>query len=209
MYPHVIRLRGPWHCRAAPDGTPRRVVMPCGWADVVAGERVCFTRRFGYPGRIDDFERVWIVGEGVSGHATLRLNGEALGRSSPGGFEFDATRRLQARNELEIELTRDPGAKAPWSDVALEVRCTAYLRNVRFENGAVRGEVRGTWSTPLEIYVLCDGAQAGYHVVPPAPDGVAFVLPVADASGYRVDLVNVSSIWHRVEIVVAKPCSEA
>ena len=71
MYPHRIRLRGPWDCeplaRLAPgasDGAlppPGRMTLPCRWAEGgltdFAG-RVRFRRRFGYPGRIDAHERV-------------------------------------------------------------------------------------------------------------------------------------------------------
>src|SRR5438128_996759 len=78
MYPHHIRLRGPWECepliRAVrrPDGAvqtlsgpvppARRVRMPCHWltgdlADFTG--RVRFRRRFGYPGQIDAHARVW------------------------------------------------------------------------------------------------------------------------------------------------------
>ena len=66
QYPHRMRLRGPWDCTpltAVPGQTlppPRRVVMPCAWAEArLAGRavRARFTRRFGYPGRIDEHER--------------------------------------------------------------------------------------------------------------------------------------------------------
>src|ERR1051325_6749779 len=83
MYPHRIRLRGPWECEplappspptplavgqasqsdrqaGKPDlpaeGNRRRVTMPCRWADAgLAGYRglARFTRKFGYPGKAD------------------------------------------------------------------------------------------------------------------------------------------------------------
>src|SRR5262245_97069 len=66
MYPHRIRLRGPWECQPlAPDGPPpRRVTLPCRWADGGLGDfrgPVRFRRRFGYPGRLDAHERVWLT----------------------------------------------------------------------------------------------------------------------------------------------------
>src|SRR6266849_10307562 len=97
MYPHRIRLRGPWECeplaRIAPDEhgqtgrdslpPPCRMTMPCRWSEGglenFAG-RVRFRRRFGYPGRIDAHERVWLTFAGIGGTAEVWLNGQHLGR---------------------------------------------------------------------------------------------------------------------------------
>src|SRR5258708_4468639 len=113
MYPHRIRLRGPWECEplactdpAAPLPAPRRMTMPCHWADGgLPGfrGRVRFRRRFGYPGRIDSFERVWLTFDDIDGTAAISLNGEALGTLVIPG-EFDVTARLQPRNELIVDL---------------------------------------------------------------------------------------------------------
>src|SRR5689334_13116842 len=120
MYPHRIRLRGPWECEplarvqvqedgrveavAGPLPAPCRMTMPCRWAEGGLGDfagRVRFRRRFGYPGRIDSFERVWLTVAGVEAVAELRLNGHDLGRheGARGPFECDVTALLQARNE--------------------------------------------------------------------------------------------------------------
>src|SRR3954447_2875132 len=53
MYPHRIRLRGPWECRTEPGAAPRRMTMPCR-ADELPAPTVYLQRRFGYPGRLDD-----------------------------------------------------------------------------------------------------------------------------------------------------------
>src|SRR5262249_4666249 len=109
-YPHRIRLRGPWECeplaRAGPGALPPpgRVSVPCTWAEGglpdFAG-RARFRRRFGYPGRIDPHERVWLTFAGVSDRAEVALNGTALGRhEGPGPFEFEVTALLLPRNEL-------------------------------------------------------------------------------------------------------------
>ena len=73
-YPHRIRLRGPWECEPLERGRParpppRRMTLPCRWADGGLKDfsgRVRFRRRFGYPGQIDAYERVWLTVAGVS-----------------------------------------------------------------------------------------------------------------------------------------------
>src|SRR5207248_7895299 len=80
MYPHRIRLRGPWECEPIEpsplvgqafqpdcqarkpdlrDGEgrvlPHRVILPCRWIDAGLVDfqgSVRFTRKFGYPGRV-------------------------------------------------------------------------------------------------------------------------------------------------------------
>src|SRR5207247_9215684 len=61
MYPHRIRLRGPWQCEPIDGPPPRRVIVPCGWIEAgLAGFHglARFTRRFGYPGNVDDTEQI-------------------------------------------------------------------------------------------------------------------------------------------------------
>ena len=116
MYPHRIRLRGPWQCEPlarspddpgqAPLPAPRVVTMPARWADAglpdFAG-RVRLRRRFGYPGRIDAHERVWLTFAGVEGQAAAVLNDQPLGGFA-GPAEFEVTRLLQKRNVLIVEV---------------------------------------------------------------------------------------------------------
>src|SRR5260370_41546953 len=121
MYPHTIRLRGPWEVEPvarmvrSADGhvetlatpvPPRfRMTMPGRWdqgglADFVG--RLRFRRRFGYPGRIDAHERVWLTFAGVPGAAEAWLNDQTLGRHDGPAepFEFEGTDLLNGRNEL-------------------------------------------------------------------------------------------------------------
>ena len=137
MYPHRIRLRGPWECeplqRHPPSSSPSdlppvlRMVMPCRWADAGLAEfrgRVRFRRRFGYPGRIDAHERVWLTFAGVDAVAEVRLNGHFLGRHEGADpFEFEVTALLQARNELIVDVEAPAGNGGLWGEVAMEVRC--------------------------------------------------------------------------------------
>src|SRR5262245_62144083 len=146
MYPHRIRLRGPWEfeplarhpgegpaARQEPLPPAGRMIMPARWGEGglrgFAG-RVRFRRRLGFPGQIDQEERVWLTFAGLEGQAEVRLNGQFLGRrdGALGPFEFEVTPLLQVRNELQVEVEAPDDSGGLWGDVALEIRRTAYLR---------------------------------------------------------------------------------
>jgi hypothetical protein len=191
--------------------------MPChrGEAGLPGFEGpVRFRRRFGYPGRIDAHERVWLTFEGVAGEAEIRLNGHTLGRRSPSeqgeASEFDVTSLLQARNELIVDLIGAVGQGGLWGEVALEVRCTAFLADLRRvalskADGMelrVTGRVVGTAERPLEVYVVLDRSVAAYQVIAATPEGQPFeiVMPnVAAGSAVKVDLVNGATVWYTSE----------
>src|SRR5437763_1763407 len=118
MYPHPIRLRGPWECEdlgRLPAGDPRELpakprinlrlqVNDKNLPDLSG--RVRFSRNFGCPRRIDDFERVWMTFSGIGGTAEVTLNGQLLGRQETANqpFEFDVTALLRTRNELGVVI---------------------------------------------------------------------------------------------------------
>jgi hypothetical protein len=196
--------------------------MPCRFRDCGLDAftgRVRFLRRFGYPGRIDAHERVWLTFAGVEGTADISLNGTPLGRreGSAGQFGFEVTPLLQERNQLQVDIEAAGGDGGLWGEVALEVRCTAYLRGLRvratFNDETARlhvgGEVVGTAERPLDLYVLLDNATVAYAVVAAAPEGRAFDVTSEELSPerwqspethvVRVDLVNGATIWHAEE----------
>jgi hypothetical protein len=216
VYPHRIRLRGPWECEplARSDGgplpPPRRMTLPCRWGEAglpdFAG-RVRFRRRFGYPGRIDTYERVWLTFAGVEGTAAAWLNGQLLGpQEGTGPFEFEVTSLLGQRNELMVEVDAPGGDGGLWGEVALEVRCTAYLRGGRVwitEEGRpdlhAAGEVVGTAERPLDLYVIRERSTVAYTTVEAAPEGRQFHLVAEgvseEVSGVRIELVNGATVW--------------
>jgi hypothetical protein len=219
MYPHRIRLRGPWECqpiesdRGAPLPPAARLTMPCrwheaGWADFAG--RVHCVRRFGYPGRIDAHERVWLTFAGVAASADVTLNGHRLGRhAGKGAFEFEITSLLKPRNELAVLVESPDSHGGLWGEVALEIRCPAFLRGVRarFVDGGrihVEGEVVGESERPLDLYVLYRNATVAYATVGAAPEGKSFVLtsePLTAAEGQpvRIELVDGGTVWYAVE----------
>ncbi|HEX3316101.1 MAG TPA: hypothetical protein VHR72_14485, partial [Gemmataceae bacterium] len=75
MYPHRIRLRGPWEVIAL-DGRTRTVKFPIRWSDL--GGATVARRSFGAPSRIDAHERVWLIGEGIAGRLEASLNDRPL-----------------------------------------------------------------------------------------------------------------------------------
>jgi hypothetical protein len=233
MYPHRIRLLGPWECEplsrlsacatdTKPVPPPLRMKMPCHWDEGgLPGfvGRVRFRRRFGYPGRIDAHERVWLTFAAVAGSSEVRLNGTFLGEGAADHcpFEFEVTALLRERNELvvEVESATEPGGLC--GAVALEVRCSAYLRGVRVwaEGGDLHaaGEVVGAAEGLLELYVVRNRSTAAYQPTSASPGGHAFHLVAAgalpgtvgeDAAAGRVeivkvDLVNGASVWYTFE----------
>lgn len=234
MYPHRIRLRGPWECepllRRGDNATdplpPFRMTMPCRWCEGgLRGftGRVRFRRSFGYPGRIDTFERVWLTLAGIGGVGEVRLNEHLLG-SIRSAAEFEVTSLLRPRNELtvEVEGTAEEGGLS--GEVALEVRCTAFLRALRrsailSKSGIelrVGGEVVGVADRPLELYLLLDRSVVGYQAVTAKTEGQPFEIIVPDLPAMKwrgpegrfqvlpvqVDLVNGAVVWYTTTIDV-------
>lgn len=190
---------------------PRRVVMPCDWAEArLAGHavRARFTRRFGYPGRIDEYERVWLIGERLDGTADIALNGRELAQGHTGPFAFEVTSWLGQRNQLDIVIENEEGSGGLTGDVALEIRCTAYLDRMtasRDEAGTVTidGAVVGTADGPLEVYVLTDGRHAHYQKIEASAAGTPLHITIGPhdppVARVRVELINVAEVWYAWE----------
>jgi hypothetical protein len=87
---------------------------------------------------------------------------------------------------VDVEAPTDKGGL--WGEVALEVRCRAFLRGVRawpeFAGGIVRvhiqGEVVGTSDRPLELYLLLDDSTIAYRMLEPTALGQSFDLVSED-----------------------------
>ncbi|MFO0879109.1 MAG: hypothetical protein U0840_17330 [Gemmataceae bacterium] len=192
MYPHRMRLRAPW------EQHPK------------AGH-VLHRRRFGYPGRIDPHERVWLTLADLAGPVHVHLNDSDLGNFPSDGGELDVTDLLQPRNELILLLpgsTSAPSLKADSpGDIALEVRALAYLQDVHLERTADRiiatGTVVGHADLPLDLYLILDRWTADQTIVPPGSsfrlEGAASTPegdPVATA---KIELVAGAVKWYTVE----------
>jgi hypothetical protein len=213
MYPHRIRLRGPWECEPMESSlASRRVTMPSGWiAASLAGFRGAarFTRRFGYPGRIDDDEHVWLLGDDARGCQSVTLNGTLLSGDAREAFAFDVTPILSQRNLLELTLQGDTDEAGLWGDIVLEIRRDAYLADVAVRRSAVgmivSGKVVGTAPQVLELYTLVDNRHADYRTIIPRAEGQPFQIELAEVGQIvRVELICVSSIWYAAELPIPR-----
>jgi hypothetical protein len=223
MYPHRIRLRGPWQCEPLrrrddaeqPLPPPRRMTMPCHWSKGGLADftgRVRLRRAFGYPGRLDAYERVWLTFAGVGGEAEAWLNEHPLGRIGTGS-QFEITPWLNARNALIVEIDGTAEEGGLWGEAALEIRCTAFLCDLRHSailtgdrvDLQVTGRVVGTAEQPLDLYCLLDGSVLGYMQIRPTDAGEPFAFVGEEISvekwrdsgvPVQVDLVNGAVVWY-------------
>jgi hypothetical protein len=204
------------------------MTMPCRWGQGGLPDftgRVRFRRRFGYPGRIDQHERVWLTFARLSGAAEIHLNDQFLGRveNASAPVEFEVTRLLRPRNELvvDIEGTAEQGGLC--GEVALEVRCTAWLHNLQRTirlggEGAelrVSGQVVGVAERPLELYIVLDRSVVDYQTITARPEGQPFDIVVStqaerwngaaaelDKPVVKIELVNGACVWYTSEAEV-------
>jgi hypothetical protein len=109
MPPHRIRLRKPWRQERTAAG-------------------LLWSRKFGRPGGLGPGQTVCVRIEGMPLAGSVALNGELLGRL-PGPLasgQYDVTKRLHARNELQILLENmaspDPALAAPPCEASIEIR---------------------------------------------------------------------------------------
>jgi hypothetical protein len=125
------------------------------------------------------------------------------------------TALLRGRNELRVDVEGPPGQGGLWGEVALEVRCTAYLRGVsaRAEAAAgkvtvqVTGEVVGFAERSLDLYVLLGRSPLTEVQIEALPGGRPFHLQ-AEAAGempasVQVDLVNGAVVWYTIILPLA------
>ena len=214
VYPHRIRLRGPWECAPLEGPPARRVILPCRWLEAGLADFhgvARFTRAFGYPGNIDDSEHVWLTCDGVTGCTDVHLNGQLLPTQKNSTFAFDVTKILTPRNRLDVLVDGASDDAGLWGEVAMEIRKDAFLADVQLERAdstaSLTGKVVGTTPQALELYILVDGRHVAYRTILPSIEGTAFrfalpeILPSSQI--VRVELIQISSIWYIVELPIS------
>ena len=91
---------------------------------------------------------------GADACAEIWLNGRLLGRHEGAldPFEYEVTDLLKVRNELAVEVESPHDNGGLWGEVALEVRCPAFLRAMR------------VWVTSANAFPRCAVVtQEGYR----------------------------------------------
>jgi hypothetical protein len=218
MYPHRIRLRGPWECEPiGPDAPrPRRVTMPCGWDAAGLTEyrgTARFSRKFGYPGKADrEIEHFWLICDTCIGCRAIHLNDQLLSSESRASFAFDVTPLIQDRNRLDVLIDGGCDGAGLWGEVVLEIRRDAYLDEINIERGEARvqisGKAVGTASQALELYTLVDNRNVDYRTIMPTATGQVFMIDIGElapeSQSVRLELVHVSTVWYRIELPI--PC---
>lgn len=202
MYPHFIRLRGPWEMSVG-EGPPLIVKMPARWdappLSNLHGPVRCL-RKFGAPRQLDDGEFVWLVFRDFPTAVEAQLNGKHLGTSQVGAFEFPVS--LKPRNRLELTMSPPTERACAWGEVAMEIRRSAWLCQLSLtpvqNEWTLTGSVVGTSAEPLELYVMVGGRQLHYQEIEPRPEGQPFATRFAwpDLREIKVDLVNVATVWY-------------
>lgn len=169
-------------------------------------------RKFGWPGRIDAHERVWLTFAGIEQEAEVHLNGARLSRRECEPFEFDVTHLLLPRNELIVDLTADSERGGLWGEVALEARCLVFLRGLTVwateKMLIIEGEYVGAYERPLDLYILLDGKTVHYssvlvnreHSFRIAKGGIDWT---PGAHVVRVELVDGATLWFKEDLEIA------
>lgn len=211
MYPHRMRLHGPWELRSAshlrrgsaPEETIR---VPGTWSGgLPASDRgIRLLRKFGRPSRLDPWERVWVCIQASPMPDVCVLNGELLSGNAqcPTG-EFEVTDRLTDRNELALQFSPNQGMLRAIETVALEIRRTAYLVEMTLQelpDGSfeIAGEVSGASDEDLFVEVH---TSKGWGVSLPALFGQPFRCPmkrevIAEAA-IKVRLRSATQTWYQ------------
>jgi hypothetical protein len=215
MYPHRIRLRGPWELKSASEAAARRVNLPARWVDLGWTTGPCsasLIRRFGLPRILDSYEREFITCSGIQGASEWTLNGELM-CSWPATIaygEFEVTGRLLQRNLLDVRIDSQSEAGGPWGEVALEIRGRHYLKNVEIIDDVAKGLVVGDSYARLELYILRQGKTVRYENVTASQTGIPFSFDVpcdqtplnlmSRSLGWRIELVEGANRWFTVEL---------
>jgi beta-mannosidase len=181
MYPHRIRLDGPWQfepiertalksdgsIQAIPGPVPPagRMKMPATWVHTPLHGfrgRVLFRRRFHAPRSIEPHEHLWLVFHGIDYFAGISLNGTSLGHHQGyfDSFEFEITPLVRSSNDLEVTIDC-PAEPDPGRPMLL--RAGLELADPTFCGGMWRGtvlEVRSfAFLHDVSVRAVLDGCE--------------------------------------------------
>ncbi len=200
MYPHPIRLHGPWDYEVLSGETAGaksgRVKLPCDWGASLGREfRGCvrYRRTFRSPSGLEPHEHVWLVCEGADARAEVQLNGQPVGhiRGYALRSDFEITGLIREHNELLLDVNMPaesvaaslrPGREqlpgGPIGEVRLEVRSGQFLDRwgLWIEDIAARPSLR------VVGQLNRDSVNESVDLVVRGPEGELIYTPVASGT---------------------------
>jgi hypothetical protein len=218
MYPHRIRLLGPWDfevlpgAKVSPDAPLRgRVTMPSTIADAglpgFSGS-LRFSRRFGMPRSHDADEHYWLVFEATADFMEVMLNKRPLGEfARRGPFAVEVTGSLLERNLLEITVQTTKDQDGLTGETALEIRRASFLRDAKIgrrPDGRLEASVDVAGRAPegIELYLLADRRMLAYRRLGAGVDQLVLLQseePVApETTEARLELVQGGVVWYQI-----------
>ena len=218
MYPHRIRLLGPWDYEVLPGSKVAseaplrgRVTMPSAIADTGLpgfSGNIRFSRRFGMPRSRDSQEHYWLVFDARAESIDVKLNERPFGEFAGGGtFSVEVTGSLLERNLLEVTLHTTDDRDGLTGETALEIRRACYLRNAKIWRRAdgrieVSVEVAGDAPEGIELYLLADRRTLGYQRFGAGENHLLELQseePIApETREARLELIQGGVIWYQI-----------
>ena len=218
MYPHRIRLLGPWDfevlsgAKVSPDAPLRgRVTMPSTIADAglpgFSGS-VRFSRRFGMPRSHDADEHYWLVFDATADFIEVMLNKFPLGEfAGRGPFAVEVTGSLLEHNLLEVTVQTTRDRDGLTGETALEIRRASYLCDAqigRRPDGRLeaRAKLAGKAPEGIELYLLAERRTLAYLRPGAGVDQLVRLQseePVApETSEARLEIVQGGVVWYQI-----------
>jgi hypothetical protein len=209
MYPHRIRLRGPWEATNA-DGSTQRVDLPGGWHQFISGGDTIpklVRRRFGLPRTLDPDEHVFLMCR-FDGRLSCELNEQPINLDHASGddAEWNVTRLLQARNVVAMSFWPGHRELDP-PEVSLEIRGPVYLQDVSATPNGWVGQVIGEDRPHLELHLLARG-RAIFRIAVKTNERFVIPFPVELPDGsysplaplWQLELIELANRWYSVEL---------
>lgn len=216
MYPHRIRLRGPWTLKTG-TGQFLSVSIDEGLRNAFepTASAIQLCRRFSWLHQFQPHERLWLVLEqsAVMG-ATLNEVTLELTAIAEAHQECEITSLARRSNSLALNLPANPAGPA-FPQVALEVRCRTFLRqptwhiDTAHQSLEIGGLLVGANESPLDLYVRVGEVNVLYtpvhadkacsrfrYQIEIRPHAMTVEEPI------QIDLVKDGVIWHRVSGLV-------
>jgi hypothetical protein len=212
MYPHRIRLRGPWTLKTETGHVLSLNVRDGSNTELdPTPSAIQLSRRFSWLQPLQAQERLWLVLEhSAVAKATLNDSALELAAIADGHQECEVTSLTQRSNLLALHVAPHQAPEA-FPQVALEVRCRTFLRQPawRLDESRRRFEITGLLvgvnDTPLELYARLGELNVLYALVHANEPSLPFryeseiaAAAVDQEARVQIDLVSAGVLWHRV-----------